>query len=46
MKKTITTLLAGVAVLFALSAPVHAEDAKPAASAPAASAPAASAPAA
>ena len=46
MKKTITTLLAGVSILFALSAPVHAEDAKPAASAPVASAaaPAASAP--
>jgi Amt family ammonium transporter len=43
MKKTITTLLAGVSILFALAAPVHAEDAKPAASAPAASAPAAAA---
>jgi len=50
MKKTITSLLAGVSILFALAAPVHAQDAKPAdapaASAPAASAPAASAPAA
>ncbi|MFA9216679.1 MAG: ammonium transporter [Sphingomonadaceae bacterium] len=49
MKKTITTLLAGVAVMFALnSAPVYAADeAAPAASAPvAAAAPAASAPAA
>jgi Amt family ammonium transporter len=44
MKKTITTLLAGVSILFALAAPVHAQDAKPAASAPAASAPAAAAP--
>jgi Amt family ammonium transporter len=44
MKKTITTLLAGVSILFALAAPVHAQDAKPAASAPAASAPAATAP--
>jgi Amt family ammonium transporter len=30
MKKTITTLLAGVSILFALAAPVHAQDAKPA----------------
>ena len=30
MKKTITTLLAGVSLLFALAAPVHAQDAKPA----------------
>jgi Amt family ammonium transporter len=48
MKKTITSLLAGVSILFALAAPVHAQDAKPAAEAPAAAAaaPAASAPAA
>ncbi|ELX12467.1 ammonia channel [Janthinobacterium sp. HH01] len=48
MKKTITTLLAGVSILFALAAPVVAQEAKPAASAPVASAPApaASAPAA
>jgi Amt family ammonium transporter len=47
MKKYVTTWLAGAAVLCALSAPVFAEDAKPAASAPVASAvaaPAASAP--
>ncbi|MEO5932790.1 MAG: ammonia channel protein, partial [Duganella sp.] len=37
MKKTITTLLAGVSILFALAAPVHAQEAKPAA-APAAAA--------
>ncbi|KQN75941.1 ammonia channel protein [Duganella sp. Leaf61] len=30
MKKTITTLLAGVSLLFALAAPIHAQDAKPA----------------
>jgi Amt family ammonium transporter len=30
MKKTITTLLAGVSILFALAAPVHAQEAKPA----------------
>ncbi|HEX5342187.1 MAG TPA: ammonium transporter [Duganella sp.] len=56
MKKTITSLLAGVSILFALAAPVHAQDAKPAeapaaaaaasAPAPAAAAPEASAPAA
>ncbi len=46
MKKTITSLLAGVSILFALAAPVHAQDAKPAAEAPvaAATAPAAAAP--
>ncbi|WP_072789182.1 ammonium transporter [Duganella sacchari] len=47
MKKTITSVLAGVSILFALAAPVYAQDAKPAAEAPAAaaaSAPAASAP--
>ena len=37
MKKTITTLLAGVSILFALAAPVHAQEAKPA-DAPAAAA--------
>ncbi|MYM66104.1 ammonium transporter [Pseudoduganella sp. FT55W] len=47
MKKTITSLLAGVSILFALAAPVYAQDAKPAeAPAAAAAAPAASAPAA
>ncbi|TFW17910.1 ammonia channel protein, partial [Duganella callida] len=46
MKKTITSLLAGVSILFALAAPVQAQDAKPAdAPAAAASTPAASAPA-
>lgn len=45
MKKTITTLLAGVSILFALAAPVHAQEAKPAdAPAAAATAPAAAAP--
>ncbi|WP_343732674.1 ammonium transporter [Duganella sp.] len=45
MKKTITSLLAGVSILFALAAPVHAQDAKPAeAPVAAASAPAAAAP--
>ncbi|USX20090.1 ammonium transporter [Oxalobacteraceae bacterium OTU3REALA1] len=44
MKKTITTLLAGVSILFALAAPVHAQEAKPAdAPAAAATAPAAAA---
>jgi Amt family ammonium transporter len=37
MKKTITSLLAGVSILFALAAPVYAQDAKPA-EAPAAAA--------
>nr|WP_315249020.1 ammonium transporter [uncultured Duganella sp.] len=58
MKKTITSLLAGVSILFALAAPVHAQDAKPAdapvaaatapaaAAAPEAAAPVAAAPAA
>ena len=45
MKKTITTLLAGVSILFALAAPVHAQEAKPAdAPAATATAPAAAAP--
>jgi Amt family ammonium transporter len=44
MKKTITSLLAGVSILFALAAPVYAQDAKPAeAPVAAAAAPAASA---
>lgn len=44
MKKTITTLLAGVSILFALAAPVHAQEAKPADAPAAATAPAAAAP--
>lgn len=40
MKKTITTLLAGVSILFALAAPVHAQDAKPAEAPAAVTAPA------
>jgi Amt family ammonium transporter len=44
MKKTITSLLAGVSILFVLAAPVHAQDAKPAET-PAAAATAAPAPA-
>ncbi|WP_179675897.1 ammonium transporter [Duganella sp. 1224] len=48
MKKIITSMLAGVSILFALAAPVHAQDAKPAdapAATAAAPAPAAAAPA-
>ncbi|MYM85388.1 flagellar motor protein MotA, partial [Duganella sp. FT50W] len=38
MKKTITSLLAGVSILLALAAPVHAQDTATPAAAPAATA--------